>query len=133
MSLLFINPDRLMKSPAFSQVVVTSGAGRTIYIGGQNAVNEKLDIIGKGDLAAQTVQVMQNIGHALEAVGAGFEHLIKLNIYMVQGVDAYAGFKASQPFLAKAPNPPVITGVFVSALNHPEYLIEIEALAFLPE
>ncbi len=84
-SVKFLNPDTMMKSPAFSQVAITCGAGNTIYIGGQNSINEKFEIIGKGDLAAQTIQVMKNIGHALEAAGAGFEHLIKLNIYIVQG------------------------------------------------
>lgn len=120
-----------MKSPAFSQLAITGGVGKTIYIGGQNSVNEKFEIIGKGDLAAQTIQVMKNIGYALEAAGAGFEHLIKLNIYIVQGQDAVAGFKASQSFLSGNTNPPVITGIFVSSLYHPDYLIEIEAIAYV--
>ena len=37
-----INPDGLIKNPAFSQIIATEGNGKTIYIGGQNAVNEKL-------------------------------------------------------------------------------------------
>ncbi|WP_214659246.1 hypothetical protein [Candidatus Formimonas warabiya] len=43
-----INPDELMKNPAFSQIVLTQGSGKTIYIGGQNAVNARREIIGKG-------------------------------------------------------------------------------------
>ncbi len=126
-----VNPDSLMKSPAFTQVVTTEGAGKTIYIGGQNAVTANKELVGKGDLAAQTTQVMKNIATALEACGAGFEHVVKMNIYLVQGQDARKGFLAAQPFMAKA-QPPAITGVFVTGLTNPDYLVEIEAVAFLP-
>jgi enamine deaminase RidA (YjgF/YER057c/UK114 family) len=49
----FLNPDSLHKNPAYSQVVVTEGAVKTIYIGGQNAVNETGEIVGKGDMKAR--------------------------------------------------------------------------------
>lgn len=42
-----------------------------------------------------------------------------------------AGFKASQSFLSGNTNPPVITGIFVSSLYHPDYLVEIEATAYV--
>jgi hypothetical protein len=45
-----INPDKLAKNPAFSQVVVTQGSGKTVYIGGQNSVNQNHEIVGKGDI-----------------------------------------------------------------------------------
>jgi enamine deaminase RidA (YjgF/YER057c/UK114 family) len=127
-----INPSGLMTSPAFTQVVTTEGKGKTIYIGGQNAVTVNRELTGKGDLAAQTTQVMQNIQTALEACGAGFEHVVKMSIYMVQGQDARKGFLAAQPFLTAA-NPPAITGVFVAGLTNPDYLVEVDVVAFLPE
>ena len=83
MAIQFLNPDTLMKSPAFSQVVTTSGNGKTIYIGGQNSVSPKGEIIGKGDIAAQTEQVMLNIENALKAAGATFRDIIKMNIYII--------------------------------------------------
>lgn len=49
----YINPDGLFKNPAFSQAVTTHGAGKTIYIGGQNAVNAKGEIVGKEILACR--------------------------------------------------------------------------------
>lgn len=129
----FINPDGLIKNPAFTQVVTIQGNGKTIYIGGQDAVNAKGEIIGKGDIATQTEQVMQNLQTALSACGATFDNLIKLSIFMVHGQDLYRGFQASQKYLGGLKNPPVISGLFIAALAHPDFLVEIDAIAFIPE
>ena len=127
----YLNPDGLFKSPAFSQVVTTQGEGKNIYIGGQNAVNANGELVGKGDLTAQTEQVMRNIQIALSACGATFDHVVKLNIYLVQGQDARQGFQAAQPFMSNVSHPPAITALFVSALGQPDYLVEIDATAFV--
>lgn len=129
----YINPGGLFKNPAFSQLVTTEGKGKTIYIGGQDAVNEQGEIVGKGDIGLQTEQVMKNIQTALSACGATFENLIKLSIFIVHGQDLYRGFQASQKYLGNLKNPPAITGLFVSGLAHPDYLVEVEAIAFVPE
>jgi len=129
----YINPDGLSKNPAFSQVVTTQGKGKTIYIGGQDAVNAQREIVGKGDIAGQTVQVMENLQTALSACGATFENLVKISIYIVQGQDIYRGFQASQKYLGNLTNPPAISGFFVAALANPDFLIEIDAIAFIPE
>lgn len=129
----YINPDGLSKNPAFSQVVITQGKGKTIYIGGQDAVNAQGEIVGKGDIFEQTDQVMKNLQIALSASGATFNNLIKLSIYIVQGQDLYRGFQASQKYLGNLKNPPAITGIFVAALAHPDYLVEVDAIAFIPD
>jgi enamine deaminase RidA (YjgF/YER057c/UK114 family) len=129
----FINPDGLSRNPAFSQVVMTQGKGKTIYIGGQDSVNAQREIVGKGDIAGQTEQVMKNLQTALAACGATFENLVKLSIYIVQGQDLYRGFQASQKFLGNLTNPPAISGFFVPALANPDFLVEIDAIAFIPE
>lgn len=126
----FINPEGLMKSPAFSQVVVTKGSGSTIYIGGQNAITQNQEIIGKGDIALQTSYILKNIETALSACNAGLDDLFKLTIYIVQGQDVKKGFEGAQAFLKKLKHPPVITGVIVAGLANPDYLVEIEAIAF---
>ena len=129
----YINPDGLSKNPAFSQVVTTHGKGKTIYVGGQDAVTAQGEIVGKGDIGAQTEQVMKNLQTALSACGATFENLVKLTIYIVQGQDLYKGFQASQKFLGGLANPPAISGLFVAALARPEFLVEVDAIAFIPE
>jgi len=128
-----INPEGLLKNPAFSQVVTTQGSGKTIYISGQNSINEKREIIGKGDLHAQTIQALQNIQTALSACNATFENVVKLCIYMVQGQDLYSGFQASQKIMGGIANPPAISVLIVTGLANPDFLVEIDALAFVPE
>jgi enamine deaminase RidA (YjgF/YER057c/UK114 family) len=126
----FINPEELLKNPAFSQVAITKGNGNTIYIGGQNAITKDLEIIGKGDIAVQTAHALQNIETALHACHTTLDDLFKLTIYIVQGQDIKKGFEGAQSFLKKLRNPPVITGVVVAGLANPDYLVEIEAVAF---
>jgi len=126
----FINPEELLKNPAFSQVAITKGSGNTIYIGGQNAITKDLKIIGKGDIAKQTSHALENIETALKSCNASLNDLFKLTIYIVQGQDVKKGFEGAQSFLKKLSHPPVITGVIVAALANPDYLVEIEAVAF---
>ena len=129
----FINPAGLFKSPAFSQVAITSGSGKTIYIGGQNSIDSAGNTIGKGDIAAQTEQVMQNIEIALNDSGGGWPNVVKLSIHIVQGQDLNKAFQAAQKFMAKTKNPPTITGVFVSGLTNPDFLVEVDAIAFIAD
>ena len=126
----FLNPDGLLKNPAFSQIAVTKGNGSTIYIGGQNAITRDLEIIGKGDIALQTEYILKNIEVALKASGAALDDLFKLTIYIAQGQDVRKGFEGAQGFLKKLNNPPVISGIVVAGLANPDYLVEIEAVAF---
>ena len=128
-----LNPDGLHRNPAFTQAVVVSGAVRTIYVGGQDAVSADGQIVGKGDIAAQTVQVLRNIESALAAAGAGFEHVIKWNLLIVEGASVQEGFAAFQKVWGKRSNPPVITAAIVSALANPDFLLEMDAIAVVPE
>lgn len=127
------NPNGLYKNPAFSQVVTTQGNGKTVYIGGQDALNVQGEVVGKDNIAKQTEQVMQNLQTALLSCGATFDNLVKLTIFIVQGQDLYTGFQVSQKYLGEMKNPPVISVLVVSGLAHADFLIEIDAIAFIPE
>jgi enamine deaminase RidA (YjgF/YER057c/UK114 family) len=74
-----------------------------------------------------------NVREALAAGGAGPEHIIKRNIYVVEGQPLQAGFAAFQNAWPEVPNPPAITGVFVSGLAHPDFLVEMDAVAVVPQ
>lgn len=128
----YLNPDTLSKNPAYTNVVVVTGPVKTVYIGGQDAVDASGTIVGKGDVGVQTEQVLRNIQAALEAAGAGLEHVIKWNVYIVQGQSLQAGFAAFQRIWGRRPNPPAITGMFVAGLAHPDFLVEIDAVAVVP-
>lgn len=129
----YINPDSLPKNPAFTNVVTVTGPVKTIYIGGQDAVDASGTIVGKGDLKAQTEQILKNIQAALAAGGAQPEHVVKWNIYVVQGQSVQEGYAAFQSAWGDRPNPPVITVTFVAGLGHPDFLAEIDAIAVVPE
>jgi enamine deaminase RidA (YjgF/YER057c/UK114 family) len=131
----FLSPDGLVKNPAFSNVAVVSGTVRTIYVGGQDAVTGGGEIVGRGDIAAQTTQVLRNIETALKAAGAGIEHVVKLNILVVDGQDLRAGFGAYQAEAAwqQRASPPLVTAAMVPALANPDFLVEIDAIAVVPE
>jgi enamine deaminase RidA (YjgF/YER057c/UK114 family) len=75
------SPEGLFSSKAFSQAITVSGKAKTIYIGGQNAVNAKGELVGAGDLELQTKQALQNIASILASENASFANLVKLNIY----------------------------------------------------
>lgn len=127
----FINPDGVIKSPAFSQAIVINGNGKTIYIGGQNSVNAEGQVVGKGDIVVQTDQIMKNIGIILKTAGAHYTDILKFNIFITQGENARKAFEASQKYMPKTDNPPIITAVFVAGMGNPDYLLEIEAMAFI--
>lgn len=129
----FLSPDELLKNPAFSQIAITKGNGRTIYIGGQNAITKDLKIIGKGDIALQTEHALKNIEIALNSCNATLDDLFKLTIYITKEQDIRKGFAASQNFLNKLKNPPVISVIVVAGLANPDYLVEIEAVAYKSE
>ena len=129
----YLNPDDLPKNPAFTNVVTVTGRVKTIYIGGQDAVDASGAIVGKGDLKAQTEQILKNIQAALAAAGAQSEHVVKWNIYVVQGQSIEAGFAAFQSVWGNPPNPPAISVSFVAGLAHPDFLAEMDAIAVVPE
>jgi enamine deaminase RidA (YjgF/YER057c/UK114 family) len=129
----FMNPDTLNKNPAFTNVIVVTGSVKTLYVGGQNALDSSGTIIGKGDIKAQTEQVLRNIQTALSAGGAQLEHVIKWNLYVVHGQPLQAGFEVFQQFWGRQPNPPAITMAFVAGLANPDFLIEMDAIAVVPE
>lgn len=129
----YLNPDTLNKNPAFTNVVVVSGSVKTVYVGGQNALDASGSIVGKGDLKAQTEQVLKNIQAALAAAGARPEHVIKWTLYVLQGQPLQTGFEAFQQVWGRQPNPPAITMAFVAGLANPDFLLEMEAVAVVPE
>jgi enamine deaminase RidA (YjgF/YER057c/UK114 family) len=129
----YLNPEGLHRNPAFSQVIVTSGNTRTIYIGGQNAVDNSGTIVGKGDIGTQATQVAKNLQIALASANAHVGHVVKWAIYLVQGQPVGPAMGAFQRVFGTLSNPPTVSVLFVTALAHPEFLLEVEVIAVVPE
>ncbi len=126
------NPQDLHRSPGYSEAISVTGSVTTIYVGGQNAVDASGELVGKDDIGAQSEQVLQNLQVALADAGAEIQHVVKWNIYIVQGQSPTPGFEAFQRAWGSNPNPPIVTVAFVAGLADPDYLVEIDAVAVLP-
>ncbi len=124
------NPPQLHKPTGYSHMAEIT-AGKMIYIAGQVALDASGNIVGKDDYRAQIQQVFRNLKTALEAAGAGFQSVIKLNYYVVDTVDAaeFFAYREVRDQYVDTANPPVATLVVVRRLFRPEFLIEIEAVA----
>jgi enamine deaminase RidA (YjgF/YER057c/UK114 family) len=70
---------------------------------------------------------------ALAAAGAGLEHVIMWNVLIVEGQPLLPGFEAFQSAWDDRPNPPIVTAMFVAGLAAPDFLVEIDAIAIVPQ
>lgn len=132
MSVQHLNPEGMFRSPVFTQGIILPANARILLIGGQNGVNEKGEVVGKGDVVKQTEQALANMQKVLAAAGARLEDLVKVTIIMQQDIDLRAAFGAWMAVWGQRSNPPTVTGFRVAGLGNPEVLIEIEAQAVLP-
>ena len=125
----FLNPKGAFGSPAFSQAATVRG-GKTIYVSGQVALDEKGELVGRGDLRAQTRKVFENLKLALAAAGAGFESVVKMNYYIVgYRPEHLASIREVRSEYLSRTQPPASTLVGVEALFQDGVLIEVEAIA----
>jgi enamine deaminase RidA (YjgF/YER057c/UK114 family) len=125
----FINPEGLVRPGAYTPVVTVQG-GRTLYISGQVSQDAGGNVVGKGDLLAQTEQVYRNLQSALAGAGAGFGDVVKLNVYVVNFLPEHRDLLQSvRARHVNRDNPPASTLIGVQALARADFLVEIEAIA----
>ncbi len=128
-----IQPEGLVdvRGFGFSQVVVARG-GTHVHISGQVAVDAEGRTVGPGDLAAQTHQVMRNLGAALASVSATFDNVVRLGVFIVDYDPARrAQVLAVRNEYVDPAQVPASTLLGVQSLVSPDYLIEIEATAVI--
>ncbi len=134
MTIRRLRPQGLVQSPAFSHVAIVPPSATTVYVGGQNAVDETGALVGGDNVAAQTKLAMANLTTALEAAGATVADLVSVTVLLVDGVDLQAAYGAAAPALATAAaDPPLVTAALVSALGVPGALVEVSAVAALAD
>lgn len=128
-----INPSTVFDSLryGFSQAVVVRG-GRRVYLSGQVGVDADERTVGN-DLESQTNAALDNIAAILAEAGGGLEHVVVLRIYLVESV-RHDQAPITRVLRERFPvDPPATTWIVVRGLSEPEWLIEIEAEAVLPE
>jgi enamine deaminase RidA (YjgF/YER057c/UK114 family) len=111
------------------QAVVASGS--IVFVRGQ--VGQDLDTaesVGVGDVAEQSERAMANIAQLLDECGSRMEHVCRITIYLTDVRHREAAYRVIGRHLEGVF--PVSTGVVVSALARPEWLVEVEATAVIP-
>jgi enamine deaminase RidA (YjgF/YER057c/UK114 family) len=123
----FINPNAMHRPTGYTHVVEVT-AGRPVYIAGQVALDPSGGIVGPGDIRTQARQVFDNLRAALQAVGAGFEQVVKLTYYLVHATQLPIVREIRDQYI-NTQQPPASTAVEVRRLVRDDLLIEVEAIA----
>ena len=128
MTLEPINPGDLSRPETYTQVMVASGS-RLVFVAGQVAEDAQGNLVGAGDLEAQSRQAFANVGRALAAGGARPDQVTKITIFVVgYRADCLPAIGAGRAAVF-GDHKPADTLIGVAALAHPGCLIEVEAIA----
>ncbi len=101
----------------------------TVYVGGQVAWDENGEVVGRGDLLAQSRQVFKNIKEVLELAGASLNDVVRLTMYFIDMSDIHAFRQARREAMPGVTC--LTTGVQVARLTQPDLLLEVEAIAMV--
>jgi len=126
----FVNPEGTHRPTGYTHVVEVT-AGRPVYVSGQVALDANGDLVGPGDVGAQARQVFENLQAALRSVGAGFEQVVKLNVYLVDATQMPTVRQVRDQYVDPA-RPPASTAVEIRRLVRDDLLVEVDAVAILP-
>jgi 2-iminobutanoate/2-iminopropanoate deaminase len=122
---------RVVKGHLLYTPVVTVVPGRLVFVSGILSRNQKGEIVGRGDMAAQIRQVFENIKTALAAAGATMADVVKRQTFTTD-IDAYfENIEARMEHGGDAHS--TSTTVEVRRLSHPDFLIEVEVMAVIPQ
>lgn len=113
------------------QMGVVEPAGATIHLTGQVAWSADETIVGEGDVAAQTRQCFANIQLLLETVGGRLSDIVSVTTYFTDRSQLPA-IQSVRAEIFTAGEEPVSTSVMVAGLGHPDFLVELTAIAVVP-
>jgi 2-iminobutanoate/2-iminopropanoate deaminase len=126
MVLSVVNPPTVHPTTGYSHAV---RMGDLIFVSGQVAMTPEGDIVGKGDVRAQTEQVFANLRAVLEAAGSGLDRVGKITVLAVRLEDRPAIGEIRNRIFAPFGYLPASTFAVVASLANPDWLVEIEAVA----
>jgi enamine deaminase RidA (YjgF/YER057c/UK114 family) len=126
--------DDLAPTPGYAHIAALDPGERLVITAGAVPLDAGGNLVGPGDLEAQTRCVLDNLALALEAAGSGFEHVLKTTVYVVADehehlIRAWDVVRRSK--LSTGPHASTLLGV--SMLGYSGQLVEIEAIALLAQ
>ncbi len=129
-----INPAALHRFPAMPRAVRVSGSTTTLYCSGMTPADREYRAVHVGDLRAQYEQVKADCGMVLDEAGADWSDVVSVRTY-VRDMDAFV--KLHREGLTSVPGdagkPPCSTVIEVSRLSDPDFLVEMEVVAVIPD
>jgi enamine deaminase RidA (YjgF/YER057c/UK114 family) len=129
----YLKPQGLAPATGYSHAVVAK-PGKLVFIAGQVANDGQGKLVGKDDLKAQAGQVFANLKTALAAAGATFDDVVKITWYVKGYKPEYLpALRDVRNAYVNKDKPPASTLVGVAALFQDDYLLEVEAIAIVPE
>ncbi len=134
MAITLVNPSGLPEIPVYRQVSIATGS-KLVFIAGQVSWDAEGVTVGEGDLAAQVERSYLNVGTALAEIGASFDDVAKLTVYVVDWtpdkmplfLEGVARASAKLGITPIAPG----TLIGVTTLDVPDHLVEVEATAVI--
>lgn len=127
-----IRSEKLPKSfGAFEMGGIKVRDGSLLFISGQCAVDETFRVVGKGDITVQTRKTLENVKTVVEAAGGTMDDIVKVTVYVRDMSHLKAIHDVRFQFFTNTL--PASTLVEVSRLVSDDYLIEIDAVAFIPD
>jgi enamine deaminase RidA (YjgF/YER057c/UK114 family) len=124
------SPKLRQPSGVFSHATAIEATGRFVFISGMTARRADGTIAGVGDIAEQTRQVCENVKAAVEAAGGSMDDICRVDVY-VRNMEHFEAIHKVRAQYFKPPLP-ASTMVEVTKMTSPDYLIEISAIAVLP-
>jgi 2-iminobutanoate/2-iminopropanoate deaminase len=123
-----ISTDRIGKpSGHFSQAIAADARGRLVFISGMTSKRADGGVAGVGDIEVQTRQTCDNVKAAVEAAGGTMADICRVDVFVKSMADFDVIHRVRRQYFPDPP--PASTMVQITGFTHPDYLIEMNAIA----
>ncbi len=127
-----LNPEALFdpqKIGPFSLATIAE-PGRLLFVSGMAALDNDMEVVGKGDVKAQTLKTLENIQATVEAAGGSIKDIASITVFLTDMSDYQAMNEVRREFFGG--DFPASTAIGIQSLVSPDLLVEINAIAVIP-
>ena len=127
-----MNPPGILNHPGFTRIITVSGPAKMIFISGMTPEDENAEPVHVGDMKGQYLFIMENLTKQLEAAGATWEDVTYRRLFLTD-VPGFQKMRRENTFPKYYNDPSCSTMIGVTALAHPDFMIEMDLMAAVPE